>query len=348
MDFSLKKMCLMELLKPMENSIIYDTSSSSSDDEDAEERNFHIRINNYVEATVHQYTNVDFKSHFRMERATTKILIDLYGACCSHTVSRRGGWPGISAEKAVLLTIWYLANTETFRQISDRFNVTLSCAHRIVTLVTEFIVSISKNYINWPDARSAQKDCIHFGRKQGIQNIVGAIDGTHIQINRPKVHQEDYCNRKGFHSIILQGVVNSSMMFINIHVGEPGSMHDARVLRRSSLYRKAVDNPIELFYEKYKLIGDSAYPSLPWLLTPIKDNGHLTDYEKDFNYRHSSTRIVIENTYGHLKGRFRRLQKFDNLKISFIVNCTVAACVLHNICRTVKDENVEVFVDRDE
>ena len=56
---------------------------------------------------------------------------------------------------------------------------------------------------------------------------------------RPTYNQSDYYNRKGFHSIILQAVVDYHYMFIDICVVWPGSVHGARVLCNSSFYEKA-------------------------------------------------------------------------------------------------------------
>lgn len=36
----------------------------------------------------------------------------------------------------------------------------------------------------------------------------GAIDGTHIRIIAPAADHSDYVNRKGYHSIIMQAVLN--------------------------------------------------------------------------------------------------------------------------------------------
>jgi len=74
------------------------------------------------------------------------------------------------------------------------------------------------------------------------------------------------------------------------------------------------------------------------LICPFKDNGNLTQNQKIFNYRHSATRIVIENAFGLLKGRFRRLKFFDNNDLTFVVKCIIAAAVLHNICLDNQDE----------
>ena len=110
----------------------------------------------------------------------------------------------------------------------------------------------------------------------GFPNVVGAIDGSHIAIKAPHVHHEDYFNRKQNFSINLQGVVDATGKFIDVSTGWPSSIHDARVLRLSTLYQRAENNLI--LTEPVKrtngvtvrplLIGDSAYPLLPWLVSP--------------------------------------------------------------------------------
>lgn len=222
-----------------------------------------------------------------------------------------------------------MANTETFRQISDRFNVSLSSAHRCLVRVVNFIVSLREQYIKWPNDYQKIESSEAFFQKQGFRGMIGAIDGSHIKITRPEEHEEVYVNRKGFHSILLQVVANHKRMFIDVYCGEPGSMHDARLLRKSNIYTKAQNLH---YFENWYLLGDSAYPSLSWIVPPFRDNGNLTENQKIFNYRLSSTRIIVEHSLGLLKGRFRRLQGFENLDITLIVKCVMAACVLHNIC----------------
>ena len=73
-----------------------------------------------------------------------------------------------------------------------------------------------------------------FEGKKGFPQVIGAIDGCHIPIICPKDDQEDYHNRKGFYSSILQGFVDSHLSFRNINVSWPGRLHDARVLTNSA------------------------------------------------------------------------------------------------------------------
>ncbi|KAJ8926567.1 hypothetical protein NQ314_021060 [Rhamnusium bicolor] len=56
---------------------------------------------------------------------------------------------------------------------------------------------------------------------------------------------------------------------------------------------------------RYHILGDGAYSIREWLLTPYKDYGNLNNEQIHFNKKFSATRVLIENTFGHFKGRFR-------------------------------------------
>ena len=64
------------------------------------------------------------------------------------------------------------------------------------------------------------------------------MDGTHIQIDRPSKDPDSYINRKGFHSIQMQGICNHNRKFIDIFIGYPGSVHDARVFNNAPILEK--------------------------------------------------------------------------------------------------------------
>lgn len=53
----------------------------------------------------------------------------------------------------------------------------------------------------------------------GFPQVVGAIDGTHIPILKPTECPSDYYDRKGFYSILIQGVVGSKGCFIDVNMG---------------------------------------------------------------------------------------------------------------------------------
>ena len=45
-----------------------------------------------------------------------------------------------------------------------------------------------------------------FYRRGGFPSVIGCVDGTHIRIQAPYQHENGYVNRKGFHSINVQGI----------------------------------------------------------------------------------------------------------------------------------------------
>ncbi|KAK5648074.1 hypothetical protein RI129_002966 [Pyrocoelia pectoralis] len=315
--------------------------STSSDDEFAPppKRKKLTRSENYVEHVVHRYSDDEFKAHFRMNPSTAYKIIDLLKDS-QHIPSHKDGRGKISAEKAFLIALWYLSNDETFREVSDRFNVTLSSVHRSLNRVLQFLLSLKTVVIRWPTDKEMSVITEAFRLKKGIENVIGCIDGSHIEISKPQENQLAYVNRKGYHSLLLQVIVGPNKKFLDVYCGEPGSMHDARLLRKSNIYKTIHDNP-NVIGDKI-VIGDTAYPNLNWLVTPFKDYGNLTNDHKQFNYKLSATRVVVENALGLLKGRFRRLRKLDNIDNNMCSKIIMGTCVLHNICVDEKD-----FIDTD-
>ena len=79
------------------------------------------------------------------------------------------------------------------------------------------------------------------------------------------------------------------MVFVDLATGFPGSVHDSRVLRHSTLYRNAekgriLSMPTETAQDiaiRPILFGDGGYPVRPWLITSYKFSVNLSQSEKE-------------------------------------------------------------------
>ena len=73
----------------------------------------------------------------------------------------------------------------------------------------------------------------------GFPKVVASIDCCHIRIKAPnKNHYEDYINRREYHSIALQGLVDNRYLLRDILVGWTRKSQDARVFKNSPLYKE--------------------------------------------------------------------------------------------------------------
>lgn len=195
---------------------------------------------------------------------------------------------------------------DCYRSICVKFGVGRATAFRTVRRVTYALHCIAPRFIQWPKDGVATDVMEHFKRTCGFPHVIGAIDGTHIKIRAPPIDTASYINRKGFPSLNVQLVCDSRGLFTHCYAGEVGSIHDARVFRNSPVARFLEMSDV-YFPNNSHIIGDAAYAIHPHLLVPFRDNGHLSNRQKNFNYCLSSTRMAVELAIGQLKIRFRIL-----------------------------------------
>ena len=132
---------------------------------------------------------------------------------------------------------------------------------------------------------------------------------------------------------------------MNAYIGWPGKTHDARVFANSSVYADMISGKLFPNWTKniegidvpLQILGDPAYPLLPWLMKPYVEGSSSTPEERMFNYRQSRARMVVENAFGRLKGRWRCLLKRLDCELTNVPNVVLSCVVLHNICERAGD-----------
>jgi len=115
----------------------------------------------------------------------------------------------------------------------------------------------ANDFMKFPKTEAETRQSIQeFQDISRFPQVVGALDGFHIPIRAPKEDPNEYINRKSFHSIFLQGVAGQ---FLNVSTGYAGSIHDARVLRMSSLL-PAIENGDMLHSPTRRIGGTQVKP----------------------------------------------------------------------------------------
>ena len=72
-------------------------------------------------------------------------------------------------------------------------------------------------------------------------------------------------------------------------------------------------------------------------MKPFPQTRALTDSQRDFNKSSSSARVVVEQAFGLLKGRWRCLLNKLDESVEKVSSTIIACCILHNICLEVND-----------
>ena len=72
-------------------------------------------------------------------------------------------------------------------------------------------------------------------------------------------------------------------------------------------------------------------------MKPYPVNPHSTAEQQNFNYHQSRARMIVENAFGRLKGRWRCLLKRLDMQVDNAVTVVGACVVLHNICEIFGD-----------
>jgi hypothetical protein len=82
----------------------------------------------------------------------------------------------------------------------------------------------------------------------------------------------------------------------------------------------------------YKLIGDATYQMWPWCYSPFKDEKDgMPRYKAHWNFIQSSTRMLVERTFGMLKSEFKILLKEVNIPLHHMPNLVTTCICLHNM-----------------
>ena len=149
----------------------------------------------------------------------------------------------IEVDRAIAMVLNKLAFGFSNRHVANNYCVGQSTVWKYIFIITEALANPQKLYshfISIPQGERLISIIAHFKNLTGLENMCGAIDGTHIRlVEKPPISLilVDYWNRHDHHSILLQGVCNANLSFWDVCVRALGGTHDATHFRDLFLWR---------------------------------------------------------------------------------------------------------------
>jgi hypothetical protein len=300
------------------------------------------------------WTDADWIAHVRMSEST---FVWLKAKLRPHLkMNTKFGRKAKSVGQQLAYALYHLASGCSMAVAAAALQTSKSTVHRCVHRVCDALVrELANQYICFPSTKAAMTRAASVftqlgqgkgGTPNGLPQIIGAVDGTHIALRDPGKATNDpsWFNRKGYASKNVHAMCDGKGQFIHIAVGAKGSAHDSRVFKSMDLWEDITtgdlgkvmwDNSVNIngIRVPFCLIGDAAYPCTTFMLPAFKDSvADRSQRCRMFNYKHSVTRIVIERAFGRLKARWRALLKESDIREDNLDTVIQACFILHNIC----------------
>lgn len=184
------------------------------------------------------FTNTQWVQNFRKSEETFIYLCNKLHPVMERQDTNFCGC--VPLKKRVAIELWKLDTGSEHRSVGHLFGVSITTACRCVQEFTAAAETLLvPDQIRFTGQEKFEELAVYIENRWRLPQCIGAIDGSHIPILAPQEYHCDYFNHKNWHSIILQGVVVGKWLFWKVFAGLPGSLHDACVLRLSTLWELA-------------------------------------------------------------------------------------------------------------
>lgn len=175
-----------------------------------------------------------FKEDFRLDAEVVSEILSVIGPYLQHNSIRNCA---LSSQQQLLLALHWFGHGSQYHLNANAHGVRKStvyrCIHRVAELINQHLFHI---HVRWPaDVTNVVNK---FEEIAGFPHVIGLIDGSLIFIDAPSNDEPAYVDRKNRHSINLTVVAGPNYEFFYASCKCPGSVHDARALRVSSLWQQ--------------------------------------------------------------------------------------------------------------
>ena len=170
------------------------------------------RPRNYrFNANLLNYTDEELRARYRFGSESIQFITNLIETDLRRKTNRSHALRPIDQ---VLIALRFYASGNFLQVIGDTVGVDKSTVSRAVHDVSQLLSAKQNMFIKWPTTAAVINENKNgFYWRRWFPGIIGCIDGTQIRIIAPRNNESDFVNRKGFHSINVQGVCDHKGKF---------------------------------------------------------------------------------------------------------------------------------------
>ena len=163
-------------------------------------------------ANLLNYTDEELRARYRFGKESIQYITNLIETDLRRKTNRSHALRPIDQ---VLIALRFYASGNFLQVIGDTVGVDKSTVSRAVHDVSQLLSAEQSMFIKWPaTATVINENKNGFYRRRWFPGVIGCIDGTQIRIIAPSKNESDFVNRKGFHSLNVQGVCDHKGKFL--------------------------------------------------------------------------------------------------------------------------------------
>ncbi|KAG6461701.1 putative nuclease HARBI1 [Manduca sexta] len=268
-----------------------------------------------------------------------RVTKDLFVFLCNilaDSLKTRERCTGISNQTKILVALNFLATGSYQKPVGSDWSAPVSqpTASRCIKEVVEALNTLLPTFIKFPTSEPDKNKIKQgFYEKFGMPEVLGCVDGTLVAIIAPRHDPSEaaFFSSKGYHAINAAIISDSDLKIIGLCAKFGGAAHDSQVWSSWSIsqYLEQENNNGKIGW----LLGDSAYPQRPYLMTPVLHPVENTP-EAHYTNMHVRARICVEQCIWLLKARWRCLMPHRVLHYKPAMSAKIinSCAILHNLC----------------
>ncbi|KAK3889997.1 hypothetical protein Pcinc_006046 [Petrolisthes cinctipes] len=199
------------------------------------------------------------------------------------------------------ITLRYLASGMSQKDVARYFCVGQSTVCNIIQEVCQAIWdALGPEFLPRPTPDHWKRVAEEFNIRWNFPNCLGAIDGKHIQIQKPALSGSTYFNYKRTFSTVLMAVADASYKFLYVDLGAYGREHDASIFAQSAFGTALQDGTLQLPQANN---GDLPYVFIETVDKLVKAMCVLHNFMREKEGLNSNVDVEPKNVLGNVAGR---------------------------------------------